>query len=71
MVKYIMIYDHLCVGPARTRPGDCRTVEIRKSEKRKENIWIQALKTKPIRTALKFLKKQKDSTSESPKYSQS
>ena len=57
MVKYIMSYDHLCVGPARA------TVEIRKCEKRKENIWIQALKTKPIRTALKFLKKQKDSTS--------
>ena len=53
------------LGPARA------TVEIRKLEERKENIWIQALKTKPIRTALKFLKKQKDSTSESPKYSQS
>ena len=53
------------LGPARA------IVEIRKCEKRKENIWIQALKTKPIRTALKFLKKQKDSTSESPKYSQS
>ena len=68
MVKYVMSYDHLCVGPAGARRA---TVEIRKSEKRKENIWIQALKTKPIRTALKFLKKQKDSTSESPKCSQS
>ena len=53
------------LGPARRA-----IVEIRKCEKRKENIWIQALKTKPIRTALKFLEK-KDSTSESPKYSQS
>ena len=53
------------LGPAQAPGGD------RKSEKRKENIWIKALKTKPIRTALKFLKKQKDSTSESPKYLQS
>ena len=51
MVRYIMIYDHLCV-------------EIRKSEKRKENIWIQALKTTPIRTALNsWKKKQKNSMS--------
>ena len=57
---------HLCVGPARA------TAEIRtrKSKKRKENIWIQALKTKTIRTALKFLKTHKNSTPESPKYLQ-
>ena len=65
MVKYVMSYDHLCVGPARAGGPARATVEIRKLEKRKENIWIQALKTKPIRTALKSLKKQKDSTSES------
>ena len=40
-------------GPARALASD------RKSEKRKENIWIGALKTKPIRTALKFLKNRK------------
>ena len=47
-----------------------RKIEKTKGEY-KENIWIQALKTKTIRTALKFLKTQKSSTSESPKYWQS
>ena len=28
MVKYIMIYDHLCFGPARARSGDCRDQKI-------------------------------------------
>jgi hypothetical protein len=53
------------LGPAQAPGGD------RKSEKRKENIRIQALKTKTIGTALKFLKKQKDSTPESTKHSES
>ena len=61
-----MIYGHPCAGPS----GPARALASnRKSEKRKENIWIEALKTKLIRTALKFLKKQKNSTPESPKYS--
>ena len=42
-------------GPARA------TVQM---QKRKQNIEIEALKTKTIRTALKFLKKQKKSTLE-------
>ena len=39
-------------------------------QKQKENIGIEALKTKTIRTALKFLKKQENSTLESTKYLQ-
>ena len=67
MLGWIRIYGHPCAGPS----GPARALASnRKSEKRKENIWIEALKTKPIRTALKFLKKQKNSTSESPKYLQ-
>ena len=66
MLGWIRIYGHPCAGPA----GPARALASnRKSEKRKENIWIEALKTKLIRTALKFLKKQKNSTPESPKYS--
>ena len=66
MLGWIRIYGHPCAGPS----GPARALASnRKSEKRKENIWIEALKTKLIRTALKFLKKQKDSTPESPKYS--
>ena len=42
-------------GPARA------TVQM---QKQKQNIEIEALKTKTIRTALKFLKKQKKSTLE-------
>ena len=62
-----MIYGHPCAGPS----GPARALASnRKSEKRKENIWIEALKTKLIRTALKFLKKQENSTPESPNYSQ-
>ena len=50
-----MIYGHPCAGPS----GPARALACnRKSEERKENIWIQALKTKAIRTALKILKKQ-------------
>ena len=64
MLGWIRIYGHPCArpaGPARALTGDT------KSKKRKENIWIEALKTNLIRTALKFLKKQKNSTPESPK----
>jgi hypothetical protein len=61
-----MIYGPRSTGPA--GPG-WAPFGIIKSKERKENIWIEALKTKPIRTALKFLKKQKNSTPESPKYS--
>jgi hypothetical protein len=68
MLGWIRIYGHPCAGPA----GTARALAgNRKSKKRKENIWIQALKTKTIRTALKFLKTQKSSTLESPKYWQS
>ena len=68
MLGWIRIYGHPCAGPA----GPARALAgNRKSKKRKENIWIQALKTKTIRTALKFLKTQKSSTPESPKYWQS
>ena len=60
MLGWIRIYGHPCAGPS----GPARALASnRKSEKRKENIWIEALKTKLIRTALKFLKKQKNSTS--------
>ena len=56
MLGWIRIYGHPCAGPA----GPARALAgNRKSKKRKENIWIQALKTKPIRTALKFLKNRK------------
>ena len=51
-----MIYGPRSTGPA--GPG-LAPFGITKSKERKENIWIEALKTKPIRTALKFLKKQK------------
>ena len=67
MLGWIRIYGHPCTGPA----GPARALAgNRKSKKRKENIWIQALKTKTIRTALKFLKTHKNSTPESPKYLQ-
>ena len=67
MLGWIRIYGHPCAGPA----GPARALAgNRKSKKRKENIWIQALKTKTIRTALKFLKTHKNSTPESPKYLQ-
>ena len=67
MLGWIRIYGHPCAGPS----GPARALASnRKSEKRKENIWIEALKTKPIRTALKILKKQKNGTPESPKYLQ-
>ena len=67
MLGWIRIYGHPCAGPA----GPARALAgNRKSKKRKENIWIQALKTKTIRTALKFLKTHKNNTPESPKYLQ-
>ena len=58
-------------GPRNTSPlGPAQAVVgVRKSKKRKENVWVEALKTNAIRTALKLLKKQKNSTPESPKYS--
>ena len=56
MLGWIRIYGHPCAGPA----GPARALAgNRKSKKRKENIWIQALKTKTIRTALKFLRHRK------------
>ena len=64
MLGWIKIYSRPCAGPAGALASDT------KSKRRKEDIWIEALKTKPIRTALKFLKKQKNSASESPKYLQ-
>ena len=55
MLGWIKIYSHPCDGPPPARALASDT----KSKKRKEDIWIEALKTKPIRTALKSLKKQK------------
>ena len=53
MLGWIRIYGHPCAGPA----GPARALASdTKSKKRKENNWIEALKTKLIRTALKFLK---------------
>ena len=51
-----MIYGPRSTGPA--GPGRA-PFGITKSKERKENIWIEALKTKLIRTALKFLKNRK------------
>ena len=49
MLGWIRIYGNPCAGPARALASKS------KSEKRKENIWIQALETKAIKTALKVL----------------
>ena len=56
MLGWIRIYGNPCAGPA----GPARALASNsKSGKRKENIWIQALKTKTIRTALKILENRK------------
>ena len=49
-----MIYGPHSTGPA--GPGRA-PFGITKSKERKEGIWIEALEPNPMRTALKFLKK--------------
>ena len=54
-----MIYDHLCVGPARARPA---TVEIKKSEKQKKifgfkHTGILKEKNPEIALHISFVKK--------------
>ena len=53
MIGWIRVYGNPCAGPARALASN------NKSGKRKENIWIQALKIKTIRTALKILENRK------------